>query len=151
MADFHSAKEIIVFAINLEKASQEFYEQLILQTESPSTCHFLRELAEQERIHEQKLQDILDADDLPLMLDRVDHDQVKMYIEAMDVPAKLDYKGAVKVAMDKEKASQMLYTILAGSVDNPGYAELFNKLAGQERLHKHFFETEYRRICISEN
>ena len=151
MAEFQSVKEIILFAINLEKASQEFYGQLILQTESPSTCHFLRELAEQERIHEQKLRDILDADDLTLGLNKVDHDQIKMYIEAMNVPAKLDYKGAVKVAMDKEKASQSLYSILASSLDNPSYAELFNKLSGQERIHRHFFETEYRRICISEN
>lgn len=151
MSEFQSVKEIILFAVNLEKASQKFYEQLIRQIQSPSVCHFLQELAEQERIHEQKLRDILDSGDTTLIQNEIDSEQIKMYIEAMDVPPSLDYKGAIKVAMTKEKASQSLYSILAGSVENSGYAELFQKLSDQERQHKLFFETEYRRICISEN
>lgn len=151
MVEFHSVRDIILFAIQLEQASQEFYDQLLSQTDSPAVAHFFHEMAEQERIHEQKLRDILESEAELLKRDAISSTEISLYIDAMDVPASLDYKHAVKMAMNKEKASQTLYSILARTVDNVDYAELFERLSDQEKAHKQFFETEYRRICIGEN
>jgi rubrerythrin len=151
MGEFHSVRDIIHFAIRLERASQAFYEQLLCQVDSPAVEHFFVEMVRQERIHEQKLQDILESEDEILPTHEIPSEEIGLYIDAMDVPESMDYKSAVKVAMNKEKASQTLYSILAGTAGNEHYAELFGKLSEQEKAHKQFFETEYRRICISEN
>lgn len=53
--------------------------------------------------------------------------------------------------MDKEKAAQMLYSVLAGVMDDKNLEEMFLLLSTQEKAHKEFFEKEYRRIRVGEN
>ena len=78
-------------------------------------------------------------------------EEVNRYVQAMDVSESLDYTNAVKLAMDKEKAAQMLYSVLAGVMDDKTLEEMFLLLSTQEKAHKEFFEKEYRRIRVGEN
>ena len=150
MADFYTIQDVLTFAIHLEQASQVFYQRLSHTVHSPSVAHFLADLVREERLHEQQLTQLLaEAGGIPDQ--QISSSQVDGYIQAIKVSESMDYKHAVKLAMDKEKAAQMLYSVIAGSIEDPLLADVFRQLSAQEKTHRQFFETEYRRICTGEN
>ena len=150
MFEFENVHDILSFAISLEHISREFYLELVDQVSDPAVQIFLEEMAGQEAMHEQQLRSLLEEGDA-LLLTKVDPKEVAAYIETLHIPNDLDYKKAVKIARDKENASRMLYTILAGLANEKEQRRLFLYLAEQEQKHKEFFEKEYHRICLGEN
>jgi len=150
MPDFYSIQDVLSFAIRLEQASQEFYRQLSRKARDRSVAEFLMALVEEEKLHETQLQRLLDERGAVLNKS-ISAEEVKRYVQAMDVSESLDYKEAVKLAMDKENAAQMLYSVLAGVVGDKTLEEMFLLLSAQEKAHKEFFEKEYRRIRVGEN
>jgi rubrerythrin len=150
MPDFYSIEDVLSFAIRLEQASQEFYRQLSPKTPRPSVAQFLMTLVAEEKLHEAQLQQLLN-DQGGVLNKSISAEEVNRYVQAMDVSESLDYKRAVKLAMSKEKAAQMLYSVLAGVMDDKAIEEMFQMLSTQEKAHKEFFEKEYRRIRMSEN
>jgi rubrerythrin len=150
MPDFYTIQEVLSFAIRLEQASQEFYRQLSQQVKIHSVSQFLAKLVQEEEFHETQLQKLLD--DKGGVLDKsISAEEVNRYVQAMPVPESLDYKKAVRLAMNKEKAAQMLYSVLAAVVDDKALGEMFLRLSAQENAHKAFFEKEYHHIRLSEN
>lgn len=137
-------------AILLERASQEFYRQLIPQSQDTAVCEFLSGLIREEEFHQQQLQNLVDTE-TDLLTMAVPVKEVADYVKAMHVPPSLNYKQAVRLAMDKERSSQMLYAVLAGLMTNNMLAQLFLRLSAQEKGHRSFFEKEYHRILLSEN
>jgi len=150
MPDFYSIQDVLTFAIHLEQASQEFYRRLSRTVSSPSVARFLAELVKEEKLHEQRLQQLL-TESGGIGQQNISSDQIDCYIQAIKVSDSLDYKEAVKLAMDKEKAAQMLYSVIAGVMEDPILAEVFRQLSAQEKTHRQFFENEYRCICTGEN
>jgi len=150
MPDFYTIQDVLTFAIHLEQASQEFYRRLSQTVHSPSVARFLNDLVKEEKLHEQRLAQLLD-DQGGFLQERISPDQVDSYIQSIQVSESLDYKEAVKLAMDKEKAAQMLYSVLAGVVEDKALKGMLLLLSAQEKVHKAFFEKEYRRICLGEN
>jgi len=150
MPDFYSIQDVLSFAIRLEQASQEFYRHLSRKAHNRSVAQFLTTLVTEEKLHEQQLQKLLD-DRGGILQERLSSGQVDSYIQAIQVPESLDYKEAVKLALDKEKSAQMLYSVLAGVMDDKIIKEMFLLLSAQEKAHKEFFEKESRRIRVSEN
>ena len=150
MPDFYSIQDVLTFAIHLEQASQEFYCRLSQTVDSPSVARFLAELIKEEKRHEQRLAQLL-AESGGAVGPQISPDQIDCYIQAIKVSRAMAYKEAVKLAMDKEKAAQMLYSVIAGVMEEPVLAELFRQLSEQERIHRQFFENEYQQICLSEN
>lgn len=150
MSHFYSIQDVLSFAIRLEQASQEFYRQLSHTVHSPSVGRFLRSLIEEEVLHEQRLQQLYEGlGDLPDPV--ISAQEIDGYLQAMHVPDSLEYKEAVKLAMDKEKAAQSLYTIVAGTMADETLKDVFLQLALQEQIHHQYFEDEYNKICLGEN
>ena len=116
MFEFQTVRDVILFAISLERISQRFYEDLAGRVEDRGVRAFLTEMAGQEALHEEQLNTLL-AEDAGELDGPVAAEQMQSYIQAMNIPDPLDYKKAVKVAYNKENASQMLYSILAARVD----------------------------------
>lgn len=150
MFEFQTLRDVIRFAISLEKVSHNFYIQLADDVTDAGVRQYLLEIAKQEQIHEDQLQSLLDSAEGDLE-EAVDAGEIKSYVDAMQVPDDLDYKKAVKIAYDKEKASQLLYTILSNTAGPDYIKRLLLLLAKQEKRHREFFAREYKRICISEN
>ena len=150
MPDFYSIEDVLSFAIRLEQASQEFYRQLSKKSHHQSVAQFLMTLVTEEQLHESQIQQILNERGAVLNKS-ISAEEVDRYVQAMGVPESLDYKEAVKLAMDKEKSAQMLYSVLAGAIGDETLEEMFRLLSAQEKAHKEFFEKEYRHICVSEN
>lgn len=150
MSQFYSIEDVLSFAIQLEQASQEFYQQLTQTVHSPSVKRFLLSLVTEESLHEQRLQQLLkELGDAPKPW--IAAEEVDAYVQAMDVSDSLDYKEAVKLAMEKEKAAEMLYRVIAGTMDDETLKDVFWQLAAQEKSHRDYFEDLYHTICISEN
>ena len=150
MPDFYSIEDVLSFAIRLEQAAQEFYRLLSEKSHHQSVAQFLMTLVAEEQLHESQLQQLLN--DRGAVLNKsISAEEVNRYVQAMDVSESLDYTNAVKLAMDKEKAAQMLYSVLAGVMDNKTLEEMFLLLSTQEKVHKEFFEKEYRRIRVGKN
>ncbi|MHC5157698.1 MAG: ferritin family protein, partial [Planctomycetota bacterium] len=147
MPDFYSIQDVLSFAIHLEQASQEFYRHLSRTIASPSVARFLAELAKEEKLHEQRLTQLLTKAG-GIAQQQISSDQIDCYIQAIKVSDSLDYKDAVKLAMDKEKAAQMLYSVSAGVMEDPILADVFRQLSAQEKNHRQFFESQYQQICI---
>jgi len=150
MPDFYSIQDVLTFAIHLEQASQEFYRRLSRTVDSPSVSRFLAELVKEEKLHEQRLAQLL-AEPGSTAAEQISSDQIDCYIQAIKVSEAMSYKQAVKLAMDKEKAAQMLYSVIAGVMEDSILADVFRQLSEQERIHRQFFENEYQQICLSEN
>lgn len=150
MLEFQTVRDVMNFAISLERVAQDFYHQLAERVTDPAVHHFLLEMVREEAFHEEQLRSLVEnnASDLT---GNVDQGELRSYIEAMKVPDELDYKKAVKVAYDKEKASEILYLILAKAVTLDHIKQLLEVLARQEKKHKEFFSREYDQIRLSEN
>ena len=150
MLEFQTVRDVMNFAISLERVSQEFYVELAGRVTDPAVHQFLLDMSREEAIHEEQLRSLLENGD-EILSGEVDPKEVQSYVQAMKIPDELDYKKAVKVARDKEKASQMLYLVLSNSVEPDYMKRLLLLLAKQEQKHKEFFVKEYDRICLSEN
>lgn len=150
MPEFHTVQDVLSMAIMLERASQEFYSQLIGRTQDSAIREFLAGLIQEERLHQQQLQNLVDTEADLLSLP-VSAKEVAGYLQAFNVPPTLDYKQAVLLAINKEKSAQMLYVIMAGLMEDQTLVQLFLRLSEQEKSHRDFFEKEYNRICLGEN
>ena len=150
MPDFYSIEDVLSFAIRLEQAAQEFYRLLSQKSHSQPVAQFLMTLVAEEQLHESQIQQILDERG-GVLNHSISAEEVNRYVQAMNVSESMDYTNAVKLAMDKEKAAEMLYSVLAGVMDDNTLKEMFLLLSTQEKAHKKFFEKEYRRIRMSEN
>ena len=150
MIEFRSVQDVLSFAISLERISRQFYDDLAGRVDDPGVQNFLLEMSHEEALHEEQLRSLVEEDAMELN-GEVPSEEIQLYIQAMNVPDELDYKKAVKVAYDKEVASQMLYSILAGLVESESVQQLLLTLSKQEEKHKEFFAKEYNRIQISEN
>lgn len=151
MPDFYSIQDVLSFAIRLEQASQEFYRHLSRKAHNPSVAQFLLTLVTEEQLHQAQLQRLLDEQGTTLNKS-ISAEEVSRYVQAMDVSESLDYKEAVRLAMDKEKAAQMMYSVIASLMtDDKNLEETFLLLCAQEKAHKEYFKKEYDRICLSEN
>jgi len=151
MEQFYTIRQVVHFAITLEQASQHFYRHLAQHTDVLPVKLYLQKLADEEALHEEALKKAIENSPDALSSVTISKSEVAAYIEAVKVPDPLDYKGAVRLARDKENASRMLYSILAGIAENPILENLFLYLVQQETEHKEYFETEYSRITLGQN
>ena len=150
MFEFQTVRDVINFAVSLERVSQKLYNELAEEVTDAGVRQFLLQMAKEEAIHEEQLRSLLESGDQDLSGD-VDPAELHSYMQAMQIPDVLDYKRAVKIAYDKEKASQMLYMILANAAGVDYIKRLLTLLAKQGAKHREFFAHEYDRIRLSEN
>lgn len=150
MKQFRTVRDVVEFAITLEQASQKFYQRLASQAQSPSVKHFLGQMVIEEQSHEAQLRDMVE-DGGGILTQEISSHDMDRYIDAMNIPEPLDYKEAIRLARDKEKASRMLYTILSGMTGRADLSELFTRLAQQEQNHYDYFVRQYRSICVGQN
>ena len=59
----------------------------------------------------------------------------------------MDYRMAILIAIQKEKAAFQLYTQILGMVKEPEYRRIFMELAQEEMRHVIQFEREYQAMA----
>ena len=147
---FKSVDEVLDFAIKNEEEAVDFYTDLANKMERPVMRKIFMEFAEEEKGHKEKLLDIKSGKLLSSSADEVITLDITDYLVEVDPGSKLDYQGALILAMNKEKSAYKLYTDLADTTDNENLKTSFLMLAQEEAKHKLRFEIEYDENVLKE-
>ncbi|MBI5210684.1 MAG: ferritin family protein [Elusimicrobia bacterium] len=139
---------ILRFAIDSERIAFELYSKLAARSRDGSVKQLLSSLAEQEKAHRAKLEEVLAGkialEAKPSALDRVSTDPVvepPVKLESMDV------QEALRFAMRRETASCRLYKNLAAATQTPEAKSLLTALAGEEAEHKLRLEKQLEELA----
>ena len=135
--------ELIDFAIEQEQEAVEFYTELAAKARATHIRAVLEEFAQQERGHKAKLVAVRARGSVQASQSPVVDLKIADYLTDPRPDSNLDYRTALVIAMQKEKAAYRLYQDLARQCDDPELKEVFGFLAQEEAGHKLMFETEY--------
>jgi rubrerythrin len=135
--------EALAFAIGEEQAAAEFYTQLAAQAQAPAMREVFEGFAQEERMHKSKLEAIKAGGTFKVADKPVADLKIADYTVEVEPSPKLDYRGALLVAMKKEKAAFKLYSDMAARAPDADTRSVFLTLAQEEAKHKLRFEIEY--------
>lgn len=145
MLEFETLDDVLDFAIVQEIAAQAFYTKLAAEAEKDDRRLFYRTLAEEETVHEQKLR-LLKSRDFQLKAPDMTELKKSGYLDAMPLDADANLQEVLRYGLKKEKSAQMLYKVLADSMQDAELTDLFRILAAEEARHAAFFQKEYDKI-----
>ena len=151
MEDLTTVDGILDFAIGQEQEAAAFYTGLAENADSPQMKTTFEQFAREERGHEAKLKAVKSGKVMVSSSERVQDLKIGDYLVAPEEGGKLDYQGALILAMKKEKAAFRLYSDLAERVDDENLKNLMLGLAQEEAKHKLRFEIEYDERILGEN
>jgi rubrerythrin len=147
----NSFQELVDFAIEQEQEAADFYTELANTVKEQHVCETLRDFANQERGHMQKLQSVRASGKAsPSSKSPLDLKISDYLVETKPTP-QLTFQGALIIAMSREKASFRLYRDLASQCEEEPLREVFLFLAQEEANHKLAFEIEYDDLILQEN
>lgn len=138
-----SIEEALDFAISEEKGAVQFYTELAESVKSRAISAVLRDFANEEQRHKDKLERVKATGALTPVPGKITDLKISDYVVDITPHAGMDYRDALIVAMKKEKAAFKLYTSMAEQIDDENIKNLFLMLAQEEAKHKLRFETEY--------
>ena len=149
--DSMSYEEIIRFCISLEQAAAAFYEELVQGTDDPAAKALYGELAQMERGHEQRLEQLDEEAFFETVPTTIIDLKATDYLETAGSGQELTTQGILILAAQREKATRDLYAELAlRYAAEPYLHEFFKMMAEEEAKHKLILEEEYERMMGGE-
>jgi rubrerythrin len=143
--------EIIEFAIGSEQEAVDAYTAASEMVKQRSVRQMLLGLADQERMHKRKLENI-DRSSVPgAAVAGVPDLKIADYMDDVTITAEMDYQDVLTVAMKREEKAHNLYTTLASNTDDGELESLFLMLAREEAGHKLALEKEYDEHVLTDN
>jgi rubrerythrin len=144
-------RSIIGFAIDKEQEAIEFYTDLAGRVKSEAIAEELLNLAQMERGHKAKLQN-LDVDVFVASTPAPVKDlKIANYTVNAIPHQEMTWPDIINIAMHRELAAVNLYRDLASQVDDPTVKQLFENLAAEEQKHKLYLETIWDQDVMKEN
>lgn len=139
-----SYSEIVEFAINKEQEAVDFYSGLAGRTQSPAGKILFKELADMEKGHKTKLQQLDRAYFSSKELKPPEDLKIADYTVDVQLDPDSSYQDIVLYAAKREKAAFDLYNDLAHMYRaDPDIKRMFDVLAQEEAYHKLKLEREY--------
>ncbi len=153
MQKFSSADDTLDFAIEQEIAAQNFYHNLAANSDIPEMKQVFEDFAKEEKGHQAKLESIKSKGSLAAATNPSDVQDLGLsdYLVDAEPTPDMEYKDALILAMQKEKAAYRLYTDLAELSNSKDIKDTFLFLAQEEAKHKLRFEIEYDGIVLHED
>ena len=149
MEKFNSMDEILDFAIERETEANQFYMDWAGRMEMPAMKKVFEDFAKEELEHKAKLQAMKESKAVSAEPPELEL-KIADYIVEIEPSPTMDYVDALRLAIQKEKASFRLYTDLAARIENQQQKKTFLALARQEAGHKLRFEIEYDDAVLKE-
>ena len=146
--------DILRTAIRREEDSYALYTQTAEMVESPSGKELLRDLARQEALHREKLEQLLQTGSIdlePTTQKRILDLKITDYLIEPQLEIGSDFQDILIFAAKREKAACDLYQVMGQVTDDGQIRSLFEFLANQELDHKQRLETFYDDIVLREN
>ncbi len=151
MKSFNTIEEILLFAINSEQESVDFYSRLSAQVNNPEMKQIFRQYAHEEMNHKARLLEIRETGQMEVKTEKVNDLRISDYVVDVMPSPDMSYSDALVLAMKKEKAAFRLYLDLAERAKDDDVKAIFLNLAQEESKHKLRFEVEYDQNVLKEN
>ena len=148
---FESAEDILQFAIDREIDAQNFYNEWAGKVKNPAIGEMLKELALQEKGHEEHLKRVKMRGELKPSDKKITDMKISDYLIDIAPSEDMDYQQALTVAMEREQGSVNLYKTLAKLAPTDEVQNLFLDLVEEEVRHKVRLEDEYDQNILRDN
>ncbi len=121
----------------------------------PSSKKFLKELAQEELKHKDKLIAIMEKkeriSELGSDARNIQNLRIVDVMEDTTLSEDADYQRILVYAAKREKSTYEYYNSLALELEGTDVGELFSNLAQEELMHKNRIEREYDEYVLTEN
>ncbi len=142
---------IIAFAVAREEEAAAGYAEMMATAETPGLKELFRELRDEEREHQRLLEALDPAGAASLEPAEVEDLGITDRLSAEPPHADMSFQDALIFAARKEERSIRLYAGLAARVKRAEDRNLFEYLAGREKLHKLKLESEYEKRLLADD
>jgi len=142
--------EVLEKAVEKEKASQLLYENLSQRMKNPVAQNAFRELAREEREHQNLLEQYRSGQLKTGTLSREELLDYKIaeHFDQPEISPDMQLKDVFLLAANREMHSYDLYTSLAAIHTLGEVKSLFEQLASHELKHKHRLEFLYTEVAF---
>ena len=152
--DFKSIPEILNFSISKERASIQFYRDILLRLADPTTKSLFKVLIHKEQEHVAALQLEMEKLGHTVNVGKEESDPLFHWderLETDDQTRTMSFVEALLLAIQKERAAFRLYATLLATVKDEELREVLLELAEEEMRHVLQLEREYETITHHEN
>jgi rubrerythrin len=151
-------KKLLEAAVRIEEQSYVLYTTALGKATLPSAKVLLKELAQAEMAHKEKLlaimQDRADISQLGSSTGRVEDLKIVDFVEETTLSENANYPTLLLFAAKREKDTYGHYSSLAAGPFTryyPNTGQLLSKLAEEELIHKNRLEREYDHYVLKED
>ena len=146
MEGFESEYDILKFAIDREAKANRFYVALAQRVADPEMQEVFEMLAQDELEHKAKLElEVMKTGKVVASEEMTDRFEADGPTDDATV-LHMDYKDALAIGIDKERASFRLYADWMVSAEDDQQREMLLSLAEEEAKHKARLEIEYEML-----
>ncbi|MFQ6068621.1 MAG: ferritin family protein [Candidatus Bathyarchaeia archaeon] len=142
-------------AVKIEEQSYALYTLAQERVNYPSSKKFLKELAQEELKHKEKLLAIIEnqekISELGFLTSKIQDLKIVEVMNDTMLSKDVHYQGILVYAAKREKSTYDYYNSLALGLKDTEVGNLFSKLAQEELLHKNRLEREYDEYVLKEN
>lgn len=145
--------EVIDFAIKREQEAQEGYIGYARATRRQEFRRLLLAMADMEKEHERKLQELKSRGGLERVLQAGQPDAVRLsdYLVEMPFSPEIEYGDFLLLVVKKEEKAEKLYEKLEGLAADEETRWLFAWLKGEEQKHKAWARDRYDLEILTDN
>ena len=148
---FEDLEAIIAFAIDKEQEAIDFYTDLENKVKAVEVAEELLKMAEMERGHKKKLEDIDISKLAATPITEVKDLKLADYTVDAVITPEMNWADVINVAMHREFAAAKLYEDLAGMVSDTTTKQVLTNLMHEEKKHKLFLESVWDQEVLKEN
>jgi len=150
MEGFEADEDILKFAIDREARANRFYVALAERMADPEMREVFEVLAQDELEHKAKLElEVMKTGKVVASEEMVGRFEADGAADIATV-LHMDYKNALAIGIDKERASFRLYADWMVTVEDEEQREMLLSLAEEEAKHKARLEIEYEMLIKNE-
>jgi rubrerythrin len=154
MEQFNSIEAVLKRAIQLEVEAMTLYSNAAQTVKDDAVRQRLEEMAEQERGHKAKLEDVL-AGNVRWAIRRSKAEPVtdlrlSDHLVGGSLEPNADYQDVLLFAARREKAAHDFYKAMGEMIDDKLTQNLFEMLAQEELRHKYVLEKTYEEVVYKD-
>ncbi len=134
---FKSLRDILIFAMAKEESSVRFYKKLAVMVQKTETAMIFENLARREQEHSEAVRLELFKQGFTLddsTAEDAERDS-EIYVELDQTAGRMSYLDALRVGVQKERASFKLYAELMALAEDLESRKMFLELAEEEMRH----------------
>jgi rubrerythrin len=145
-------EDILQFAIEREMDSYNFYTEAKKNAKTSNAKTFFDQLARQELIHKQKLEEMHLSKEVLMDLSVLNIDEYSIHEQfENDMQFHMEYQQILLLAMKREALSVKLYTDIRRIVKDSEQQKIFDRLIKEEQSHRDSLQMEYDAYVLTED